>query len=1094
MRWHLDLTPAPPAAPPDLDERQRRVVDHVGGPLLVLAGPGTGKTTTIVEAIAARLGREGCSAESVLALTFGRKAARELRDRVTARLGGGLVPTVATFHSFAYALLRQYATPEEYLHPPRLLSGAEEDVRVRDLLRGAVADGQIDWPDDLAGALPTLGLANEVRAVLARARELGLEGDDLARIGERSGRPAWTAVGRLARQEQEVMALENVMDYGELLLRAVVRAHERSVGEQLRSRYRAVYVDEFQDTDPLQVALLGCLVGPATTLVAVGDPDQSIYAFRGADVRGLLGFPDRFCTASGEPAPVVVLDRARRFGPRIRAVATAVLGPRLPPGLPVDAVQAHRNPVCPPPADPAADDLVEVRVYDSRGSQAAHIARELRLAHVTRAVPWRELAVLVRSANQIPALHRALLAAGVPAVVAADEIPLRSEPAVAVLLAALSLATHPEAATGAQVQDVLTGPLVGLTASDVRRLGRALRAQQHQAGSAAPSSEALIREHVLGPLLGRAEPDGGLPPDDPASIAVRRLTALLTQVRTQIEAGEPPEQVLWTLWTGGRTPHGWPERLRAAALAGTRSSDHDLDAVTALMDTAERLAGRYPGYLGVRMFLDSLAEQQIPAEQVAERGTRADAVRVLTAHRAKGLEWDEVWVVGLEEGSWPDLRARGSTLRVEELTRTGVGGGPRPGDLLEEERRLFYVACTRARRRLHLSAVDQRGDGGDRPSRFLDDVQAALGLDAPVAQPGRPRTHISLEGLVADLRAAAVDQGSSPMLRAAAIERLAYLAGQVDEAGRPLVPLADPARWWGTAQPTEGAAPVRDPDRPVALSGSGLDSILDCPLRWFLDHEVHAETPRGTATSFGSVVHAIADFVAKGAVPASLDDMDAEVDRVWSELRFEARWQSEAERREARAALARFLGYHQRGDRELVGTEAHVQAEIVVPTPDGGQESVGLSGYVDRVERDDEGRLVAIDLKNMKRPVPAKEVPEHGQLGVYQLLLREGGLAVAGEADHEADHEVLGGGRSVGVGGAALVQLRVDEGRGSTDAKVQFQDPLGPERPTWVEVKLGEAAHIVRTEAFVATVGPACTFCAFRSACPARAEGEQVIP
>jgi superfamily I DNA/RNA helicase/RecB family exonuclease len=1084
VRWELDLTPAPPPAPADLDGQQRRVVEHVEGPLLVLAGPGTGKTTTIVEAIASRLGPGGLPAESVLALTFGRKAARELRDRVTARLGGGLAPTVATFHSFAYALLRQTATPEEYLNPPRLLSGAEEDVRVRELLQGAVADGLVDWPDELAGALPTLGLANEVRAVLSRARELGLEGDELARIGERSGRPAWTAVGQLARQEQEVMVLENVLDYGELLLRAVVRAHEPAVGQMLRSRYRAVYVDEFQDTDPLQVALLRCLVGPTTTLVAVGDPDQSIYAFRGADVRGLLRFPETFRTAAGEPAPVVVLDRTRRFGPRIRSVATAVLGSSLPPGLPADLVHVHRHPRCTPVADPETDDLVELRVYDSRGSQAAHLTRELRLAHVTRGVPWHELAVLVRSANQIPALQRALLAGGVPAVVAADEIPLRSEPAVAVLLAALALAIHPEGASGAQVQDVLTGPLVGLTSGDVRRLGRTLRGQQHAAGYAAPASDILIRDHVLAPVVGTADASGGLPPDDPTAVAVHRLTALLTEVRAQVESGAPPEQVLWTLWTGGRTPHGWPERLRAAALAGSRSADHDLDAVMALMDTAERLAGRYPGFLGVRMFLDSLADQQIPAEQVADRGTRADAVRVLTTHRAKGLEWDEVWVVGAEEGVWPDLRARGSTLRAEELTRTGIGAGPRPADLLEEERRLFYVACTRARRRLHLSAIDERSDGGECPSRFLDDVRAALDLPEPGPEPGRPRTHVSLDGLVAELRGVAVDPDASPALRVAAVERLAVLAAQTDDQGRRLVPSANPDRWWGIVDLTEGVRPVRDPDQPLGLSGSGLDGILACPLKWFLEHEVHAETARGPATSFGSVVHAIADFVAKGVVPASLDEMDAEVDRVWSELRFEARWQSEGERREARAALSRFLGYHRRGDRDLVDTEVRLQAEVVVPTPVGGQESVRLSGYVDRVERDGDGRLVAIDLKNMKRPVPTKDLPEHGQLGVYQLLLREAG-------PHGADSDI---GEPVPIGGAALVQLRVDDGRDATEAKVQFQPPLGEEQPTWVEVRLGEAAHIVRTEAFVAQVGPGCSFCAYRSACPARIEGEQVIP
>ena len=1078
MRWHLDLTPAPPAAPAVLDPQQRRVVEHRHGPLLVLAGPGTGKTTTIVEAICARMAdpHEPLPSDAVLALTFGRRAAVELRDRVTARLGGGSVPTVATFHSFAYALLRRTATAEEYASPPRLMSGAEEDVRIRELLRGAVADGTVDWPEELLGALPTLGLANEVRAVLARARELGLEGGDLARVGQRAGRPAWAAVGQLARQEQEVMVLENVMDYGELLLRALVRAHEPAVTAMLQRQYRAIYVDEFQDTDPLQVALLRALVGPDTSLVVVGDPDQSIYTFRGADVGGLLRFPGAFRTVADEPAPIVVLDRTRRFGPVIRSVATAALGGRLPTGLPVDLVQAHRHPQCAPAAE--GTDVVTVRTFDSRGAQAAHVARDLRMAHVRRSVPWHELAVLVRSAGQIPAVQRALHAAGVPVVVAADEIPLRAEPAVATLLAAMSMAAHPGAASAAEVLDLLTGPIGGLTAGDIRRLGRALRASHHEAGYASPPSDVLIRDLVLAPLLQQQPPEHGLDREEPAVVAVDRLTALLEAAHAQITAGAAPQEVLWTLWSGGRTPHGWPERLRAAALQGSRSAGHDLDAVMALVDAADRLAGRYPGFLGVRMFIESLADQQIPAESVAERGTRADAVRILTAHRAKGLEWDEVWVVGLEEGVWPDLRARGSTLRAEELTATGIGSGPRPAELLEEERRLFYVACSRARQRLHLSAIDERSDGGERPSRFLDDVRAALGLVIEAPEVGRPRDHVSLDGLVAELRRTASDPDASPLLREAAIERLAVLAAQRDSDGRPLVPLADPVTWWGSAKPTHADRPLRDPDRPVSLSGSGLDGVLACPLKWFLEHDVHAETPRGTATSFGSVVHAVADFVAKGDIPEVLDDMDAEVDRVWSELRFEARWQSESERREARAALERFLGYHLRRDRELVDTEARVGAEVLVPTPGGDHEPVRLSGYIDRVERDAEGRLVPIDLKNMRNPVPTKDVPEHGQLGVYQLLLRAGGL----------------GDGPVPVGGAALVQLRVDEGKGSTDAKVQFQEALPDESPTWVEVRLGEAARILREEGFVATAGPACSYCAYQSTCPSKARGEQVGP
>ncbi|MDP1877595.1 MAG: ATP-dependent DNA helicase [Actinomycetota bacterium] len=1084
MQWRLDLAPVPPAAPAELDADQRRVVEHRHGPLLVLAGPGTGKTTTIVESMCARLGDDAdpLDAASVLALTFGRKAATELRERVTHRLGGGIVPTVATFHSFAYALLRRFAPPDEYLHPPRLMSGAEEDVRIRELLRGAVADGTVDWPDDLMGALPTLGLANEVRSVLARARDLGMEEDRLRRVGEASGRPAWVAIGQLATQEQEVMALENVMDYAELLWRAWLLARDPEVSAVLHRQYRAIYVDEYQDTDPLQVDLLKALVGPDCSIVAVGDPDQAIYAFRGADVGGLLRFPDDFRAPSGDPAPVAVLREARRFGPVIRAAAGSVLGRMTPRSIPAALMAQHRAPTCAP--RPAGSDVVAVHEYDHEGSLAAHVAHGIRLAHVQRGVPWTQMAVLVRSGRQIPPLQRALSASGVPVVVAADEIPLRSEPAVAALLGALHVATSPASASATEVLDLLTGPVVGLSGTDLRRLGRALRQQAHAAGYASPPSDDLIRDLVVRDL---APP---LPADDPVMVAVDRLRCLLAQVHDRMVAGDAPGEVIWTLWTGGTVPHGWPARLRAAALAGSRSAGHDLDAVTALFDAAERLSDRYPGFAGIRMFLDSLAVQEIPAEPVADRGTDADAVRILTAHRAKGLEWDEVWVVGAQEGVWPDLRQRGSTLHAEELAADGVGDGLRPADLLDEERRLFYVACTRARLRLHVAAVSEPGDGGERPSRFVADLLGGLAAAGHAVATGtvhgRPPHPLTLDGLVAELRQVAQDPDTPGALRTAAVERLAVLAAQRDEDGEPLVPLADPSAWWGLRAPTVGVRPVRDPDSPLYLSGSGLDSVLDCPLKWFLEREVHAETPRGTATAFGSVVHAVADFVAKGDLPADLEAMDAEVDRIWSELRFEAAWQSQSERREARAALARFLAYHLREERSLLATESSVGVTVTVPTA-AGTDEVRLTGFIDRVEQDDEGRLVPIDLKNMRRPHSDKDVPEHGQLGVYQLILREGGLTATREEPGEPRE----------VGGAALVQLRAPEGKGSDAAKVQFQPALeaGPDGgPSWVEVRLGEAADVLRREAFDAVPGPACRYCSYASTCPTQPRGQQVLP
>ena len=1062
VRWELDTTPPAPAPPVRLDADQERVLAHRSGALLVLAGPGTGKTTTIVEAIAERLGdaQAPLRPDQVLALTFGRRAAQDLRDRVVRRVGGGAVPLVSTFHAFAFGLVLEHALSLGATEPPKLLSGAEDDVRVRELLLGAIEDG-LEWPEDLAGATQTLTLANEIRAVLARARELDLEPEQLARIGRASGRPAWAALGVLAAQEDAVATLQGVMDYPSLLQRALEVLADPAV--RARLPFRAVFVDELQDTDPTQLAILELLMRSADCLVAVGDPDQSIYRFRGADPRAMVDFTHRF-----QAGPPVILGTTRRFGARIRAAGTAALGRRMPvlPGLADAEAFRHRAPSC----VRADAGIVRLRLYDSDASRAAWMADEIRRAHVHDGIAWSEMAVLVRSARAIPLLQRALLRAGVPTAVARDEIPLRREPAVATLLDAAAACTLGSRLSARQAADLLAGPLGGLDSSSMRALGRALRSAERAADDtvAPPASDVLVRDLVAG-----TRPVPAALPEELAR-PIHGILSLLDAARAQIDGGRPPAEVLWTLWHGrvdGTTVHAWPERLRSAALAGSRSADHDLDAVMALFDTAERMEARFRGRVGMETFLASLAEQEIPAEPIAERAPRQDAVRLLTAHRAKGLEWDAVWVTGLEEGEWPSLRARGSVLEADRLTADGIGEPLRPADLLAEERRLFYVAVTRARLRVSIAAV-QAGDDGQQPSRFVTDLSRELGEPIEPVH-GRPRFATTLAGLVARLRAAAEDASASPAVRQAARERLAALADEEDERGAPLVPSADPSRWWGVLPLTEGVGPLRADDVPVPLSGSALESLLVCPLKWFLEKEAHADVERPSATAFGSIVHAVAEYVAKGEIPPVLDDADAVVDRVWRDLRFDAPWQEEGERREARAAIQRFLTYHLSSTRELDGIEQELRSEIEVPGPDGRVHVVRLRGFMDRIERDADGSLVPIDLKNMRRPTEAKELPSHAQLGIYQVLIRESGAK---------------------PGGAALIQLRVSPKGEPTAPVVQEQEPLPAERPTWIDLDLGRGAGIIRDEAFDARTNKRCRYCAYRTSCPTQAAGEQVIP
>lgn len=401
--------------PPVLDAAQRAVVDHAGGPLLVLAGPGTGKTTTLVEAVTARV-EAGADPARILILTFSRKAAVELRDRAALRLGGARAPQATTFHSFCYGLVRSHQDTDLFADPLRLLSGPEQDVMVRTLLEGQRRIRSIRWPDDLRAALTTRGFADEVRAVLARARELGLGPQALSSFADRIGRPDWKAAAAFLSEYLDVLDLQGTLDYAELLHRAVLLAEGTPA---LSSSYDAIFVDEYQDTDASQLRLLRALTGRGGTLVAFGDPDQSIYAFRGADINNILDFESAF-----PGAQVKALTVGRRSGAAL-LTATRLLTTRMPvPRLPAAAVRAHRG------LQATRDGgRVEVFTYPTAGAELDNIADILRRAHLEDGVPWQDMAVLVRAGGRtLPAMRRALISAGVPAETDGTDTPSATNP------------------------------------------------------------------------------------------------------------------------------------------------------------------------------------------------------------------------------------------------------------------------------------------------------------------------------------------------------------------------------------------------------------------------------------------------------------------------------------------------------------------------------------------------------------------------------------------------------------------------------------------------------------------------------------------
>jgi superfamily I DNA/RNA helicase/RecB family exonuclease len=1034
-----ELAAAPPA-PPALDEAQRRVADHKGGPLLVLAGPGTGKTTTIVAAVTERIERRGIDPSRILVLTFSRKAAGELRDRITARLGRTTSePLALTFHSYAYALVRR-----EFVlagdQPPRLLPAPEQLLEIRRMLRGEVTDGGGNWPDRLRPALATRGFAEELRDVLMRAAERGLDGKALRQLGRRSGRDDWVAAGGFLDRYSARFDLAPVpaYDYAEIVRIAASLLTRQATRQRERDAYDAVFVDEYQDCDPAQEALLRALAGDGRDLVAVGDPDQSIYAFRGADVRVLTSFPDRFRGPDGAPAPVVALRDSRRSGPVLLAASRRVA--RRLPAAPGGDTAAHRK-LIPRGGGPAGQ--VRICVADTQAQEAAVVADTLRRAHLADGVPWGRMAVLVRSAQrQVPALRRALTAAGVPVTVAGDELPLPDEPAVRPLLTLLRCALDPARLDDETAVELLTGPLGQTDSLGLRKLRRAL--------GGVPLGEVLTDLRPLRLV------------SDRVAAPAWRVASLLTAAGEQLDAGKSAEDVLWAVWRESGLAARWEERAEHDSAA-----DHDLDAVLALFEAAARFSDALP--LGsARLFLDSLTGQEIAGDTLAEQAVREDCVRVLTAHRSKGLEWDVVIVAGVQEEVWPDLRLRGSLLGADELaevtgdsmTNTPAAGAPRDvaaaalaARLLAEERRLFYVAATRARKLLMVTASG--GDEQDqRPSRFLAEL---AGDDIEVERASAATRWLSLPALVADLRRTAADPGRPDVLKQAAARQLARLA----DAG---VRGADPADWYALTELSDAAPIVGDGER-VRLSPSHVETFARCGLRWLLESAVGAGHP-DVLRHLGTVIHAAAQLIAEGATE---HQVATRIDEIWHHLDFGSVWYGTRQRALAEKMVRKFLDWHTANPRELLATEQALKVQV-------GR--VEITGRVDRLERDDQDRGVIVDLKTGGSAPHDEDLDRHPQLGVYQLAV------------------LLGAFERLGViepGGAELVQ--VGKAGLTAKAKVQRQRALPDDPdPGWALKLVDAVAEGMAGPVYRARVNPGCRTCPVASCCPVNPDGGQVAP
>jgi superfamily I DNA/RNA helicase/RecB family exonuclease len=965
------------------DETQAPVLEHDRGNLLVTGPPGSGKTALLRERYA-RLVEGGADPERVALFVLNRRAAREARDQLLHRLARSMPALpVFTAHGFAFRLLGSHFETLGFREPPEVLSAPEQYAVVRDLLQEERPE---EWPR-LGSLLGVREFARQVADLCLRAQERLLAPEDLDRLVTGGHLPEYAEIAAFYRRYLDVLLGANQTDFAGLLLGAVTLVRQGLAAEDA---FDHVLVDDYQDATHSTEAIVAGLAAAATSTVVAADPEGHVFSYRG-----------------GSLEPFARIGEAMGGVRRIELEASHRLG--------ADAVSLARL------ADvagdgPAPGGLRAVEVSHP-GEEAEAAAEELLRRRVDEDVPWERMAVIVRRyGSYLTALRHALTRHGVPFVVVAEEAAVAAEPVNRPVIDLLRYVFQPDR------RDELLEPLLGsgvggLTPHQLRRLRR----------------EARVRQMSLAELV--AEPPVDLPPDLAEPVALfGRIVAELPQEASR----SGPDGAFFWLW---KTLPVFHDLARAG-----EDRRRDLDALAALGDVLARFVERRPG-ASVLDYLATLEAAEFgPDPWVPPEERRPHAVRVISAHRAHGIEVDVAVVMGCIEGEFPSLGHRAPLVDLDALVAPR-----RPVERLRarlaEERALFRLAVSRARRGSLLLASRSAGARNPRtPSRFA----ARLGLEwTPPAEERAPAT--SLRAMEAALRRTLSDPTEAPPTRLAAMAVLPDVG-------------ADPLSWWWGRDWTDPGAPLHG-DEDMRTSYSRLSALENCALQYLYGSEMGLDADETYQMWLGSLVHTIIDRVQNGELERSEAAAHAALAEGWDPDVFPNRAIEHRRFLDGKDMLSRWLEHE---SPDVAASEQEFEFPI-----DGAV----VRGRIDAVFRMNNGHARVVDYKT-SRYMPTKEEVRHDlQLAAYYLAMRRvPELQELGEPGRLELHYL------------GAVRQRQGYARG----EVSPRTIEGYEE--WAETRLRELLARVRAEEFAPNPDADCTFCSFKSICPLWPEGQEVAP
>jgi DNA helicase II / ATP-dependent DNA helicase PcrA len=892
-----------------LNPAQREAVTHDVGPLLIVAGAGTGKTTVVTRRIAWLITQKKARPEEILALTFTDKAAAEMEERVDTLVPYGYADVlIATFHAFGDRLLRENALEVGLTPDVRVLSRAEQVIFFRDRL--------FEFPLQHYRPLgdPTRHL-HAIISVISRAKDEditpeawlayaeSLLAESVERLGDDELRDRAAQQMELAKtyaQYQILMGRAGSVDFGDQIVYALRLFRSRPyVLNAYQRRFKYILVDEFQDTNYAQFEVVKLLAARHGNVAVVADDDQSIYKFRGAAVSNVRSYLQVYPEARR-----VVLTENYRSPQRLLDSAYRLI--------------IHNNPDRLEVSEPGIDKhLVSVQGlgappvhlhFETVSQEADTIAGMIEKRVALGRWRYSDVAILVRGNDDADAHLRALNLRGIPWTFSGNA-GLYGRPEVRLLIAFLRSVAHPDDSVSVHYlasSDLYQVPIIDLTrcATYADRRNRWLFDVFRQV-AAVPE----LRDEIA----------------DDGAVAVRRLVADLTRYM-ELAREMPTGELLYQFLADS----GWLARMSATASARDEAEVQNISRFFRRIHAAARVL-RYDNVREFVNYLDALIEAgEDPA--VAEADTETPAVRLLTVHKAKGLEFPVVFMVGLVQDKFPSRRRREPLPLPEPLFKDGLPAGDFH---LQEERRLFYVGMTRAQQELYLTSA--RDYGGARERKVSQFVLEALELPKEAARPFKARAIEELH------------RSAPPAAR--------------EESGLAVIPSDDI----------------------LTISHKQVDDYQTCPMKYRYVHVLRVPILRHHAVVYGATIHKVVEHYLRRRSAGnytSLEDLLAVYEREWVNQGF-LTWEHEEARKAAgKKALTRF--WH---EEEAAGIKpSHVEKEFGFTV---GNDRV--RGRYDRVDEELLGAVI-IDYKTSdvtKQREADRRAADSLQLKIYAYAWRD---------------------------------------------------------------------------------------------------------